>query len=103
VLYDVNGELFEFKCPGAYEYYVIYNRIFLEHFEMIHNTRVLANQLIQSADDLILAHIALAKKTANRGRLKSDIAKIQELYLTLNEMKKTVYMPRMKEENNYSK
>lgn len=76
--------------PDSYDYYSMYNTIFIRHFEFIYNTRVLASQIIESTESITRAQRALIQETDKRHRLKSGVAEIQELYLQINQMKRTI-------------
>jgi uncharacterized protein YceK len=86
--------------PDSYDYYSIYNTIFIRHFEIIYNTKVLANQLMESTEAIRQTHNALIHETAKRQRLRSGMAEIQALYLLIDQIKSTIHDLRTLD-NNY--
>jgi hypothetical protein len=81
--------------PDSYDYYSVYNTIFIRHFEIIYNTKVLARQLIESTEAIRKTHHSLVIETAHRQKLKSDLADIQELYLLIDQIKNTIHSLRI--------
>ncbi len=77
--------------PDSYDYYSTYNTIFIRHFEVIYNTRDLANQLIESTGAIRQTHGALIQETEKRQKLKRGMAEIQELYLLIDQIKNTIH------------
>lgn len=88
-LNDLRGQ------PDSYDYYSVYNAIFIRHFTIIYNTKVLANQLIESTEAISQTHHALVLETAKRQKLKSGMAEIQELYLLIDQIKNTIHALRL--------
>ena len=93
-LNDLRGQ------PDSYDYYSVYNAIFIRHFEIIYNTKVLANQLIESTEAISQTHHAMVLETAKRQKLKSGMADIQELYLLTDQIKKTIHALRLLHNRN---
>ena len=93
-LNDLRGQ------PDSYDYYSVYNAIFIRHFEIIYNTKVLANQLIESTEAISQTHHALVLETAKRQKLKSGMADIQELYLLIDQIKNTIHALRLLQNYN---
>ncbi len=81
--------------PDSYDYYSVYNAIFIRHFEIIYNTKVLATQLIASTEEIRKTHQTLVLQTTHRDKLKSGIADIQELYLSVEQINSTIQSLKM--------
>lgn len=78
------------KKPDAYEYYAIYNEIFMRNFRLLHHTEKMARQLKQGAEQLITTHEKLCDKLKERNRLESGIPELYKLLQKMNELQKTV-------------
>lgn len=76
--------------PDAYEYYAIYNEIFMRNFRMLHHTKKLARQLKAGARQLITTHNKLCDKLEERNKMDRGIPEMYKLLQTMNRLQKTV-------------
>ena len=73
--------------PGSYEYYAVYNKIFINHFQTIYNTQLYVKQLKKVIDNIKLAQFALNELTDSRENLKQGIPEIHDLYIEMSKLK----------------
>lgn len=76
--------------PDAYEYYAIYNEIFMRNFRMLHHTEKLAGQLEVGAQQLVNTHNKLCNKLEARSKMDRGIPEMYKLLQTMNKLQKTV-------------
>jgi len=76
--------------PDAYEYYAVYNEIFMRNFRMLHHTEQLARRLKEGAQQLNDTHLKLCTKLEERNKMDTDIPEMYQLLHTMNKLQKTV-------------
>jgi|LZCG01.1.fsa_nt_gb hypothetical protein len=76
--------------PNPYEYYAIYNEIFMRNYRLLHHTENLARQLKQGSEQLIETHTELCNELKERKRLEGGIPELYKLLQQMNEIQKTI-------------
>ncbi|MCF8337888.1 MAG: hypothetical protein K9I74_07880 [Bacteroidales bacterium] len=76
--------------PDAYEYYSIYNEIFMRNFRLLHHTQKLARQLKKGSLQVMETHQKLSKKLKERNKLERDIPELYDLLHSMNRLQKTM-------------
>lgn len=76
--------------PDAYEYYSIYNEIFMRNFRLLHHTKKLARQLKKGASQVIQTHQKLKEQINERRKLTRDIPELYDLLHRMNNLQKTM-------------
>lgn len=78
------------KKPDAYEYYAVYNEIFMNDFRLLHHTKKLARQIKNGAAQWAVTHKKLVTKVAAREKLTRGIPELYALLRYINEIEKTL-------------
>lgn len=74
----------------SYEYYSKYNTIFIKNYKRIYFTELLAKQLVKANQQTRVSHLEIKKMSSKRQKLDQDLESIQELFMQINQIKKTI-------------